>query len=204
MITSPSPSEKIQVMVGKVCLKCKGKTLLGIVNKFLKTKSLLTAMFCLIASSKFCRQWFEFSLKVKVMGSNPVYLLKSFLFLEGPKIWGCHFHYLELEIWISCSLLWVGNSNFKLRILILNIFFWRFWSRPYLETVFLYKEIKIGFKIFWATNHVKLQSTKGATKPLGSKMDVQIFNSDTFWFINNKSGKLQRSRVRQRRFEIPR
>ena len=39
----PSPSVKIQIMGGKVCLTCKGKTLLGTVNKFLKTKSLLTS-----------------------------------------------------------------------------------------------------------------------------------------------------------------
>ena len=38
----PSPSEKIQIMGGKVCLRCIGKTWLGIVNKLLKTKSLLT------------------------------------------------------------------------------------------------------------------------------------------------------------------
>ena len=42
-IPSPSPSVKIQIMFGKVCLRCKGKTLLGIVNKLLKTKSLLTS-----------------------------------------------------------------------------------------------------------------------------------------------------------------
>ena len=53
-IPSPSPSMKIQIMGRKVCLRCKGKTLLGIVNKLL-------------------------NLKVKVMGSNPGYLLKSFL-----------------------------------------------------------------------------------------------------------------------------
>ena len=41
-IPSPSPSLKIQIMGGKVCLRCKGKTLLG-VNKLLKTKSLLTS-----------------------------------------------------------------------------------------------------------------------------------------------------------------
>jgi hypothetical protein len=35
----PSPSLKIQIMGGKVCLRCKGKTLLGVVNKRLKTKS---------------------------------------------------------------------------------------------------------------------------------------------------------------------
>jgi hypothetical protein len=45
----PSPSVKIQIMGGKVWLRCKGKTLLGDVNKPLNTKSLLThpAMVCL-------------------------------------------------------------------------------------------------------------------------------------------------------------
>jgi hypothetical protein len=42
-ISSPSFSVKIQIMGGKVCLACKGKTLLGVVNKLLKTKSLLTS-----------------------------------------------------------------------------------------------------------------------------------------------------------------
>ena len=40
---TPSPSVKIQIMGGKVCLRLKGKTLLGFVNKLLKTKSLLTS-----------------------------------------------------------------------------------------------------------------------------------------------------------------
>ena len=38
----PSPSSasvKIQIMYGKVCLGCKGKTLLGVINKLLKTKN---------------------------------------------------------------------------------------------------------------------------------------------------------------------
>ena len=39
----PSLSVKIQIMDGKVYLKCEGKTLLGIVNKLLKTKRLLTS-----------------------------------------------------------------------------------------------------------------------------------------------------------------
>ena len=43
LIPSPSPSVKIQIMGGKFSLRCKGKTLLGIVNKLLKTKSLLTS-----------------------------------------------------------------------------------------------------------------------------------------------------------------
>ena len=36
-------------------------------------------MFCLHTSSHVSRPKFEFALKVKVMGSNPGYLLKSFL-----------------------------------------------------------------------------------------------------------------------------
>ena len=39
-IPSPSPLMKIQIMGGKVCLRCKGKTLLGVVNKLEKVKSL--------------------------------------------------------------------------------------------------------------------------------------------------------------------
>ena len=38
LIPSPSPSVKIQIMGGKVCLRCKGKTLLGAVNKLMKNK----------------------------------------------------------------------------------------------------------------------------------------------------------------------
>ena len=37
-MASPSPSVKIQIMGGKVCLRCKGKALLGVVKKVLKTK----------------------------------------------------------------------------------------------------------------------------------------------------------------------
>jgi hypothetical protein len=44
LIPSPSPSVKIQIMGGKVWFRCKGKALLGIVNKLLKTKSLLTSL----------------------------------------------------------------------------------------------------------------------------------------------------------------
>jgi hypothetical protein len=40
----PSPSENIQIMDRKVYLRFKGKTLLGDVNKVLKTKSFLTSL----------------------------------------------------------------------------------------------------------------------------------------------------------------
>ena len=42
-ISSPLPSAKMQNIGGKVCLRCKGKTLLDLVNKLLKTKYLLTS-----------------------------------------------------------------------------------------------------------------------------------------------------------------
>ena len=42
-IPSPLPLVKIQIMGGKICFRCKGKTLLCVVNKLLKTKSLLTS-----------------------------------------------------------------------------------------------------------------------------------------------------------------
>jgi hypothetical protein len=42
-IPSPSPSVKIQIMGRNVCSRCNGKTLLGVVNNLLKTKSLLTS-----------------------------------------------------------------------------------------------------------------------------------------------------------------
>jgi hypothetical protein len=41
-ISSPSPSVKIQIMGGKVCLRHKSKTLLVIVIKLFVFKSLLT------------------------------------------------------------------------------------------------------------------------------------------------------------------
>ena len=39
LIPSPSPSVKIQIMDGKVCLRCKGKTLLGVFKKLLTSPS---------------------------------------------------------------------------------------------------------------------------------------------------------------------
>ena len=39
----PPPSVKILILGSKVSLRCKSKTLLGVVNKHLKTKSLMTS-----------------------------------------------------------------------------------------------------------------------------------------------------------------
>ena len=40
-IPSPSPSVKIQIIGGQICLRCKGKTLQGDINKLFVFKSLL-------------------------------------------------------------------------------------------------------------------------------------------------------------------
>ena len=42
LIPSPSNSVKIQIVCGNICLRCKGKILLGDVNKLCVFKSLLT------------------------------------------------------------------------------------------------------------------------------------------------------------------
>ena len=39
-IPSPSPLVKVQVMGVKICLRCKGKTLLGVVNKLITSSKL--------------------------------------------------------------------------------------------------------------------------------------------------------------------
>ena len=61
-------------MGGKVSLSCKGKTLLGVVNKLLNTKRLFTSPIIL---PYFLKET-EFSLKV--MESNPGYLLKNLFY----------------------------------------------------------------------------------------------------------------------------
>ena len=71
-------------MGGKVCLRCKGKTLLGVDNKVLKTKS-------------------KFSLKVKVMGSNPGYLLEFFLLYQ----------YYSTEFYNVCFVLFPDDFSEK-------------------------------------------------------------------------------------------
>ena len=54
-----SHSLKIQIMDGRVCLRCEGKTLHGVVNKLLTIKSFLTSS-SNILPYYLSRQWFEF------------------------------------------------------------------------------------------------------------------------------------------------
>ena len=93
----PSPSVKTQIMGGKVCLRCKIKPLLGLVSKLLKTN--------LITSSDLSSQWFEFSLKVKVIRSTPGCLLKSFLlYIYSADIY--RWTELRIDIWFG---IWFKN-----------------------------------------------------------------------------------------------
>ena len=63
LIPSPSPSVKIQIMGGKVCFRCKGKrqNIAGHCQQTFENKTFvdnwhLPVIFCLITSSKLCRQ----------------------------------------------------------------------------------------------------------------------------------------------------
>ena len=78
-IPSPSLSVKIQIMGGKVGLTCKSKTLLGFVNKLFSWQR--PAMFC---QKKLKQKNSNVYNSLKVIGSNPVYHLKSSLFTIEP------------------------------------------------------------------------------------------------------------------------
>ena len=69
-----------------------------------KRSELTKSLFTDLKKIKVCRtaflipaKWYEFSLKVKVMGSNPDYLLKSFLLLKETKVWLIHFNLIFTE-----------------------------------------------------------------------------------------------------------
>ena len=72
---------KFKLLVGTVTWGNKAKHCWVMSRNFLFSKVCwqLPAMFYLYTSSKLSRPWFEFSLKVKVMGLNPGYLLKYFV-----------------------------------------------------------------------------------------------------------------------------
>jgi hypothetical protein len=71
----PSPSVKIQIVGGKSCLRCKWQNIVGHCQQTFENKKFVDITqqcFALLPQV-------NFSMKVKVMGSNPGYLLKSFL-----------------------------------------------------------------------------------------------------------------------------
>ena len=76
-------------------------------------------MFCFYTSSKLYLQKFEFSLKVKVMGLNPSYLLKSFLLYRSGLFWIENWPSLEKQplldskVSATTALKWKLFSYFK-------------------------------------------------------------------------------------------
>ena len=85
LIPSPSPSVKIQILDGIVCLRCEGKTLLGNVNKHLKTKSLLTSpsnVFALLPQVNSPANNLNFHWRWGWWDRIQAYLLKSFLLYD--------------------------------------------------------------------------------------------------------------------------
>ena len=82
---------KFKLWVGKFAWGVKAKHCLALSTNFWKQKVCWhhPAIFYLITSSKLSLQLFELSLKVKVMGLNPSYLLKSFLLYKQFQIQWC-------------------------------------------------------------------------------------------------------------------
>ena len=77
LIPSPLPSVKTQILGRELCLRCKGKTL-----KYKKFVDITQQCFAYTPQANFPANDLNFSLKVKVMGSNPGYLLKKILLYE--------------------------------------------------------------------------------------------------------------------------
>ena len=108
-IPSPSPSVKIQILGGKVCLRCKGKTLLGVVNKLLKIKKFVDrAQLTLAHLKQIFPPIFWIFLKLKVMGWNAGYLLKNRYFFNKKKVLASlfePFYCLKMGLMYSSSIL---------------------------------------------------------------------------------------------------
>ena len=105
---SPSPSVKIQIMGGKVCMRCIGKTLLGIVNKLLKTKCFTQQCFALLPQVNFPANNFNFHWRWRLIGSKQVYLPKSYLlkrYAPLELIWTIMSIWLALVgcCWLLCA-----------------------------------------------------------------------------------------------------
>ena len=84
-IPSPSTSVKLQILCGKVCLRCKGKNIAGHCQQTCENKKFVDITqqcFAILPQVNFSANNLNFLLTVKLMGLNPGYLLKSFLLYE--------------------------------------------------------------------------------------------------------------------------
>ena len=84
---SPSPSVKIQIMGEKFCLSWKGKTLLGVVNKLLKTKTLLISASNILSYYLICFKPGHFVVKISLnLNTN----------IDNPQPKSCQYEYSAL------------------------------------------------------------------------------------------------------------
>ena len=147
MISSHSPSVKIQIMVRKVCLRRTGKTLLGIVNKVFVFKSFWQhpAMFCLsifpahysnfhfffftLALSSFIHtQLITFKLGICTMHAKLQTHLRSCLLTNHIELWirSEPHKNLRRKCWSRCS----NKSKIK------NSFSWK-WTSNWLHHYYI-------------------------------------------------------------------
>ena len=116
-------------MGGKVCLRCKSKTLLVVVNKLLKTKSLLTSLskvlpYQLTSSDQWVRYFLIHPLfwNIDVIYGWPLrrYLrtnLGQYDQCQCPNVWqkslcqGCHFEKTSASVWGWWKKTWTQKSS---------------------------------------------------------------------------------------------
>ena len=121
---------KFKLLAGKFTWENKAKHCWMMSTNFLFSKVcwLCPAMFCLYNSSKLSRPWFEFSLKVKVMGLNPGYILKYFLLyyvwcrgkdcISSPKMKNWTFLQKVKNQWNTAT-------AFSYYVLVKTLYFWQ-------------------------------------------------------------------------------
>ena len=98
MIPSSSPSVKIQIMSRKVCWRCKGKTILGDLNK-------------LFFQVNFPAKNLNFHFKVKAMGLNPGFMNIHILLLKMQSFYNISDSNLSWDHWLTRSVRQSGNLN---------------------------------------------------------------------------------------------
>ena len=100
-----SPSVKIQIIAGKIHLRCKGKTLLGVVNKLFVFKSLLTTTSNVLPLH--LKQTFPPIIWIVTEGEgNGIESSISFKILWSPSV-------SSLLLRVHCQIFWEKSLTFK-------------------------------------------------------------------------------------------
>ena len=114
-------------MGGKTCWRCKCKTLLGIVNKLLKTKCVLTSPSKVFPSEIFCWRWWD---PIQAIFLNLFYFWKKLHLALG--------NLAKLVLWSILS-----SKSLKIKHLVhLNFFWWQLFLREREKIVYKYSRPK--------------------------------------------------------------